>query len=322
MNWSQQNCNSLRKSIGLNPNCFVWVLRLATMLVAAPLHATSGQEGSEPAFSARVNSAIRWGVEYLQSQQREDGTFPGYEARHPGGMTACVALALVKSGVPREDPTLERAREAIRDVSWSSVYSAAMALMLFQAWGEDAEFKEASQQALKFLEGCSRNGLYGYPWDPIDLNNTQFAILGYRAAWQMNLVIQGAQLEETAAALFRHQTPAGGFAYHPSRPATAGMTVATLAGIEALAQMAVNVPKIKSVLKKHQRDLKAAVRWLPNPFDVTRNRYGESGGYLGTWYPEYLWSVERYGGLSGQSEIHGVDWYREGRTGIASTTKP
>jgi hypothetical protein len=89
------------------------------------------------------------------------------------------------------------------------------------------------------------------------------------------------------------------------------MTAATLAGLAALEELAAKRPATLAVLRKKQRERVAAEQWLALRFEPDRNPYGPRAWTPG-WIFEYLWAIERYGGLTGQSELAGRDWYTEG----------
>ena len=52
-------------------------------------------------FVDKVNDAIDRGVLYLVKQQREDGSWAGYDADYPMGMTALGLLTVLKCDYPR-----------------------------------------------------------------------------------------------------------------------------------------------------------------------------------------------------------------------------
>ena len=79
------------------------------------------QPQAEIPLVVRVNHAIAVGVEYLRQQQQVDGTWPGEEEAHPGGVTALVAFTLLRSGVPADDPSILRTSAALSYQKFQSV---------------------------------------------------------------------------------------------------------------------------------------------------------------------------------------------------------
>jgi hypothetical protein len=53
-------------------------------------------------------------------------------------------------------------------------------------------------------------------------------------------------------------------------------------------------------------------------FDVARNRYG-TGAWTPFWHYAYLWAIERWCGLTGRTEVAGLDWYAAGARWLVDT---
>ncbi len=271
-----------------------------------------GQSGEEIPFSLRVNRAVALGVDYLKREQRPDGTFPGHEADHPGGTTALVAFALVKSGVRRRDETLVRALQALEGNEFKSTYSASVHLLLCESLGDPEARRAEAERSLRVLVDNQRQGVWAYPWGHLCNSNTQFALLGLRSARRMGLAVPEEVLLEVAGGLWAFQHRSGGFLYEPEASTPyAGMTAAALASLAVLDEMAADLTRLGAELHRHQRDRAAAEAWLERHFDLTRNGY-DDGTWTPSWHYAYLWAVERWCGLTERERFAGTDWYAEG----------
>jgi hypothetical protein len=270
----------------------------------------------ELALELRVNAAIARGVRHLEQHQREDGTWPGEEQPHPGGMTALCCYTLVKSGLPLRAPALQRGLAASSDFPAASTYSTAVHLLLLESLRDPERYRPQAERDREALLSWQIEGLWAYPSGGADLSNTQFALLGLLAAHRMGLDVPDATLESCAKAVLRLQDASGGLMYVGDREATGGMTAASLAGLAVIAEIGAGRP-IERWLKKSASDWKRAEQWLERKLGFDRNPFGEVGWTPSFLYP-YLWAVERYGGLAGKERIAARDWYREGAEFLVS----
>jgi hypothetical protein len=264
-----------------------------------------------PPLVARVQRAIVCGLERLRKAQRADGSWPGAEDVHPGGMSALGAFTLVKSGVRANDPALQKALASVLATEFKSTYSHSVRLLLLEALREPERRRREAAKSLDFLVETQVAGEWAYPWGGADASNTQFALLGLRAAHRMGLDVPNATLENAAKALFRLQDDAGGFRYDPGRASTGGITAATLAGLCVLDELSEGRAGLQSLLRKNSKAHDRSRDWLAEKWSAERNAYGPRAWTPSFHYP-YLWAVERYGGLSGQAKLGERDWYAEG----------
>src|SRR5688572_22169447 len=177
-------------------------------------------------------------------------------------MTALAAYTLAKSGVRKKDESLLAARKALAGAEMKSTYSAAVHLLLQEALGPEAD-RAAAEKSLAFLvANQSPGGVWAYPWDHECGSNTQFALLGLRAARRLGLEVPAATLEAAAEGLWRFQDRSGGFVYDVGRRPYDGMTAAALAGIAVLDELGASSGRVRATLKKHSADRAAAEEWL------------------------------------------------------------
>ncbi|MHC4663200.1 MAG: prenyltransferase/squalene oxidase repeat-containing protein [Planctomycetota bacterium] len=109
---------------------------LCIMLSALPAVTGDAKQEKKP-DPEKVDKAIEKAVEYIRKLQQKDGSwkFPGMsEDRYPMGVTAFATLALVKGGVPPNDPAISRALKFIfKEQQFRKVYSVSVLILLLEA---------------------------------------------------------------------------------------------------------------------------------------------------------------------------------------------
>ena len=164
------------------------------------------------AFRLAVNAAIEKGKSWLLKQQRADGSWSSF-AHHRGfpmGSTGLATLTLLKCGVPRDHPAIEKAFAYLRPLPMQRVYSVSVLLMALDAKyapardpfavqevdrygqrkGDDPCDKQITPEDLAWMKAGVEylvqhqhaDGYWRYPEGGFDLSNTQFALLGLHAA--------------------------------------------------------------------------------------------------------------------------------------------
>ncbi len=287
----------------------------AALLLALAAALPAQEPAEERPLPLRVNRSIARGVQHLIESQGEDGRWTGDEGRYPGGLTAFVAYALVKSGVRRNDPDLAEALRALATIETRSTYGASARLLLYESLRDPAAWREPAQRYLDHLLVTQRGGLWAYPEGEIDLSNVQFAVLGLHAAVELGLDVPERALADCAKALWRYQDGAsGGFQYRFNVPQTGGITAAALGSVallERLERLAETRREVGGVLRKYRRERASADAWLVENWDPARNAWG-TNAWTPAWSFPYLWAVERYCELSGRELLGEHDWYAEG----------
>jgi len=283
-----------------------FVAALAQAPEAAPL------ERSEVSLSTRVNRAIAKGTDWLKACQLEDGTWSGFEGEHPGGLTALCTFTLLKSGVRRSDDSVRRGLARVLATDFKSTYSTSVKLLLLDALGEPRAFREHAEASLDFLVETQVAGEWAYPWGGADASNSQFALLGLRAAHRMGLEIPDATLVNAVKALYRLQDEKhGGFKYELNRQATGGMTAASLGGLRVLEELGEGRSSVTALLRKFQKQHELADEFMVERWHPGQNAYGPRAWTPASQYP-YLWAVERWCGLTARAKLGEHDWYEEG----------
>lgn len=282
-----------------------------------------------PSLELRVERGIARALTWLKSQQARDGSWPGHEGGHPGGVTALCCYALVQSGVVETDTALVGGLRSLSAIRFESTYSASVHLLLAAALRANRDRTrtrpvaiqdEAARASFDFLVASQREGLWAYPDGAVDMSNTQFALLGLRAGSELGFEMPWKTLERCATAIFRLQAESGGFSYVPDDAPRGGMTAATLAGIHVLGELdrlgrsgpfKKGSNDVASVLAKKGDRVRAAEAWMEARFDAARPALGERS-WTSSWEYSYLWAIERWCSLTGRKSIGAHDWYKEG----------
>jgi hypothetical protein len=130
---------------------------------ASPASA-SGAVNRPPAFSPqeqRIRQAIARGVDFLRRGQRPDGCFDGGP---PIGATALAGLALLASGVPPQDPAVQRAATVIRTRApqENQTYSIALAIFFLDKLANPQDEKLIRSLAVRLIAGQNEWGGWTY----------------------------------------------------------------------------------------------------------------------------------------------------------------
>lgn len=204
------------------------VLSLVLALAAGSVRAQTFEE---------VEAARHRGVDYLKSQQAEDGSwdFKGHEV----GITALCGLALIENGLPISDPIIEKAQRYIvknyDDVK--QTYDITLAILFLSRVGDRDNRKPIRDLAARLVAGQNVDGGWHYTCPAatqsilVDENErvkpqpgkgdnscTQFAVLGLwvSSRWGVNIDMPLVKVTERFVATQRTD---GGWPYqHEDKP--------------------------------------------------------------------------------------------------------
>jgi hypothetical protein len=222
---------------------------LVAVLLPATVWAKGGPKKREleryPAsFRLKIEEAIENGVLHLRSRQGEEsGCFGAGQGPQALGHTALPTLAMLKAGVPADDPAIVKAFDAMRGLPADQTYSVAVYLMAIHAKyapkldtfdtdigttrakrvKPDEVFnklsdvdKQAMEAGADFLiRAQNARGLwhYGLPASDadtgFDLSNVQYALLGLRAAADSGIRIKDAVWLSALAGVLETQDAKG-----------------------------------------------------------------------------------------------------------------
>ena len=285
----------------------------------------------------RVLDAIERGKRYLIRNQKPNGSWTSTNnslENHRIGITSLAILALLNTGETVESPNVKKGLEYLRTTQVpDSTYDVSLMLQAF-ALAKDGKKDFARMLSLvqKLERWQIRDGDNAGSWrygtvGGGDRSNGQFAVLGLREAQEAGIPVSRDTWERARQHFRSCQNPDGGWGYTGrfNRDSYGSMTVAGLATLvitDAMVrlgdqdQLPDGSPNCCSQ-DEEDPGILAAVRWMGQHFDVTRNPQGSG------WYLYYMYGLERAGRLSGR-RFFGTgqnrhDWYREGAEYLVGT---
>ncbi len=326
---------------------------------------------SEP-FVKSVNEAIQRGAAWLLTQQASNGAWTsGYDTSYPAATTALCYHTLRVCGVPRNDPQMETAYAKLREQYATAVrrsqlrtYTAAVVMMAVEdhARGDligsavaderdperrksaDAD-REWMEELVQFLRvNQRRDGVWHYGIVGLrkqrnrggyDHSNTQYALLGLKAARRMGVHVDPVIFRRTLDHLIKAQEKRGprvarydgrspqrsrsmtydharGWGYTDlPKPKGGGaygsMTAGSLGALVICRSELIGTKGYSDhVDESAEGSIWNGLAWLGKNFSVKGNP--KTGG----WHYYYLYALERAGVLAGVDYMGRHDWYGEG----------
>lgn len=271
-----------------------------------------------------VDRAIARGMHWLISAQEVDGGWQGpHPTEYPAGMTGLAVYALRKCGLPAGHRVIRKGVAFMNSKPCTHTYAMGTNLLAYSALPESMR----SQPRIKQITERLIDGLGDYGWkyarpnnDVYDLSNTQYALLGLRAAAAMGEKIPTNVWKRAAKILNRLQFEYGGWGYGPrDKWSDAGMTAA---GVFSLAACLEGLEEARAE-KRLQRDLRGHIKrgldWFIDHWAIDRNLIvPASQGERAAWHYHFLYGLERVSALTGEERIGGHDWYEEGALWLTS----
>lgn len=284
-------------------------------------------------LQAQVELCVRRAVDWLLAAQLRDGSWRHLQYGFRGGQTALCAYTLLRAGLPADHPSVQRAFAFLDRVEPEETYTAGLMAMAYEALRDPAR-RPRIEGIARTIVGWHKGGQWGYPrnheqsfsiWlgsaSAPDLSNTQYAVLGLRAArhagietsekvWA-EIVDRTLTLQEEIPALpieSRKEARVGpaGFRYQVGREICLSMTAAGISVLE-IARQALGSKLRGERLAASERAIRSGVVWLDEHYTPEDN-YGGSK----SWHYYALYGVERVGTLLELDEIGRRDWYAEG----------
>lgn len=259
-----------------------------------------------------IDAAIDRGVAWLLRCQETDGAWRGPDiGSYPTGATALAVYTLLKCGLEPDHPAVRAGLAWMQSRPCERTYSAGLTLMAYEALGEARPRKEV-QKIAEFLLKSAKGALWAYPAGNPDLSNTQYAVLGLRAAAACGVAVPAALWSRIAAEILRAQESYGGFGYRPGTPANASMTAA---GLSCLLVAEAQARKAGAVPGNVRAGIERGLQWFERRWSVAENlEDSKTGKGPERWLYYYLYGLERVGAYAGLDRIGGHDWYAEGAT--------
>ncbi|MEZ6015181.1 MAG: discoidin domain-containing protein [Planctomycetota bacterium] len=297
------------------------------------------------AFQPSIDKAIDRGLDFLRATQLVDGSWSQHQGVHFGGQTALSLLTLLKGGAPVDDPAVVAAISFLKTNGTESTYGTGCLLMALEALGdgsiETREWAGALAEQLMSTQGGAdaagkHPGMWTYPLRPnstVCLSNTQYAILGLRAAQRMGVEVPSRVFRKTLEDLPDYRgdvvrvkgvgpdsrgAPTAGFQYRAEggHGGTSGsMTTAALAVMHVCREsLGSDLPR-RFELEVEELE-ESAWRWLDLNFAIESNP-----GRPDAWHYYYLYGLERVGAFFERATVGGQDWYWDGARYLVSKQK-
>lgn len=277
--------------------------------------ATAAAAESQSIDKAKYEQAVAKAIAFMKTKgQAEDGSFS--KSSGPG-VTALAATAMLRNGVPAEDPAVAKALKYLEGFvhadggvyatgSTNRNYETCLAVLCFKEANNDGRYDKLLKGADAFLKGLQWDqeegkdvsdpyyggAGYGGHQRP-DLSNTTFLIDALRStgndadseAIQRALVFvsrcQNLETEHNTTP-FAAKNPDGGFYYTPAAGGTSQAGTTDEGGLRSYGSMTYAGLKsmIYAGLDANDKRVKAALEWLSKNYDLSENPgMGASGLY-------------------------------------------
>lgn len=297
----------------------------------------------DDALAGAVDASVARAVDWLVRRQLRDGSWRhmnwGGESGFDGGQTALCIYTLLRAGLPLDHPTLVRALASLDLVDPQETYTAGLACLAYEATRDPKHVPRLRALASTIASWQQRGG-FGYPrghendfrrWldvrSEVDLSNTQYAILGLRAARHAGVDVPEKVWLEALEWTLDHREDArapaanatreraakeAGFVYASGRNASLSMTSAGIAVVEMCRQALGD--KVKARLRDDcDRAVREASAWIASRWTLDDNP-GDSK----VWQFYCIYGLERAGSLLEIDRFGDHDWYVEGAKWLIS----
>ncbi|MEQ8788497.1 MAG: DUF4159 domain-containing protein [Pirellulaceae bacterium] len=313
-------------------------LTVAVLSVAGLATMAQPVAAQEELTAEQVRRSIERGVDYLKAQQNREkgawGELPGY----PGGVSSLVTLALLNSGVPEDDPVIQRSLAHLRTIDKPGLtYCVALQTMVFCLASPEKDRLQITRNVnwleANQIEDGPRRGAWSYSGDRGrgDNSNSQFALLALYEAERVGVKVDRRTWSLAREYWLNTQREDGAWGYYEGQPSTGSMTCAGITSLvitmDRLTEGDASVVG-DSVQCCGERDdvepIEKALAWMGSKFSVTSNPVASSNpsGVVGSdSLLYYLYGMERVGRLTGRRFFVKTsragfpvrfDWYRKG----------
>ncbi len=292
---------------------------------AAALPVTGVAEDDSPAIAkpaaprrSEIDAAVARGVKWLKKEQSPDGSFGSQP-----GETALALLALRHSGVAADDPACLRAAASLeRELPDGTVYGASLGVVALLAHEPRRHREKAASLAADLVRALCENGQWSYstrrssPSPAGDNSNTQFAAFALAAARASSLAVPKETFSRCRDFLRATRNDDGGWGYSEKERARsyASMTAGCGATFVLCGEAAAGSAEAGKTAEVAAASALLGRTFSPGVNEGAAKAFGSKKGRRGddVWRHYWLWSLERFGSVSGLAEIGGRDWYAEG----------
>ncbi len=305
-----------------------WLARLCGESVTPDTFAAWVRSSFRGHVDRQADAAIQRGVVGLRKAvERElaDRNNP----TNPIALSAFTTYALLKCDVAADDPTVARALDLLLEKEPEGNYTVSLvAMALATALEKGAPRREQLEKRLRRMadilvdsqlkSGGWSYGTRNYPEQAFggwvyDLSNTQFAILGLRAAANGGMKIPRTTWERALALLDKSQMPDGGWSYQGGDGSSYDRM--TAAGAYSWIICAISLDeKLAPEAAAENARLRAALNWL------ARSRESKPLASPPDYY--FLYSLERCCMIAKIEQLGTRDWYADGASLLVRSQSP
>ena len=224
-------------------------------------------------------AAMDRAVQFLKSQQRDDGMWPDQGENMVGGKTALATLALLQAGVKSDDAAIQKALPKLRQLGTKWVYVVALQTMALCAATpqNDAELIRRNVSWLEETQAVKGEVAGGWSYQSdrkfsgADGSNTHFAVMALNAAERANFKARPETWRLVSDYWMSSQAPNGGWSY-TTRGGPPYLSM-TLAGVSSLASANRFLPKDDQTEKRDEA-IKKGLQFVGQNLntDYQRNR--------------------------------------------------
>ena len=247
-------------------------------------------------------------IAYLKSKQLADGSWPD-PVGYPGGITALCTLALLRSGVPADDPAIDRALTFLRKLQPEMTYSTALTTMVFCEAGRDEDRRLVKRNVVWFEKAQKTEGpmqgAWGYPQAEGDNSNTGFAVMALYSAERAGIRVDENVWRQMLDYWVKTQNDRGAWGYKPGNPGTGSMTSEGIFCVAAAARVLDDA----DVDATAQPALSKAAQWLATSFSPAAN---PGASAVQGWQFYYLFAASEAGRMAKLKKFGEHDWRQEG----------
>ena len=313
-------CNGLAAGRGPVPRPRRWH-RAVAWLVAALLaastwhHAAVAHAQLLTPESPEVRAAIQRGVQRLAAHPQHSSP----------GRLYLAALAIAKSGQPRNHPKIDQALKSIATIygastpprpEYESVYRTSVAIILLATLDPQGYRDEIAVLRDYLLNMQRRTGTFSNPpitVDHGDTSMTQYAVLAFWEAEKAGVPIAPERWQAVASWLLRTQRSNGGFSYNPELPESPVTASMAASGLGSCYIIAARTGLAKAAQRQRAPNTPSVLKPVEEKTAASGNRLGIDAAALqaalqrgDTWFAQngtvdvstyqyyYLYSFERY----------------------------
>ena len=178
-----------------------WPGLLVALILLGLISPVSAQNNkwTDEQFKEKVNLSIDNGVKHLRSLQAADGSYP--YGIWTNGSTALATWTLLESGVPKNDPAIQKGLKFLRTklVNETTTYNISLAIILLDKYGDPRDVSLIEALAVRLFAGQNRDGGWTYRCVTSISSQEQGRILAFLRNPQAQPLIPNRKLSIAAA---------------------------------------------------------------------------------------------------------------------------